>query len=146
MENLLPLLRSIASKWHSLGEALSLGEDRLDEIFTNNETDEACLRDILEFCDEQSDSQYTWEEIVAVLIKIGQKEIAEKIQGLHVEPCKVVVICTYNCSVMGKCPLLGEHPSPFFWDVNGKRPFLVEPRLRPYSHAWQACTQAKSAH
>ena len=108
VENLLPLLHSIASEWHSLGEALSLDEDRLDEIFTNNETDEACLRDMLELYEKKSDSQYTWEEIVAVLKKIGQEEIAVKIQSLHVEPCKVVVICTctYNWSIEGNCPLL----------------------------------------
>ena len=116
MENLLPLLHSVASKWGFLGEALSLDEDDLDMINTNNETDEACLQDMLEFYEKKSGSQYTWEAIVAVLKKIGQKEIAEKIQGLHVEPCKVVVICTYmyNCSVSGKCPLLGDHPSSCF--------------------------------
>ena len=38
----------LASKWQSLGEALSLDEDRLDEIFTNNEIDEVCLREMLE--------------------------------------------------------------------------------------------------
>ena len=30
------------------GEALSLDKDRLDEIYTNNETDEACLEEMLE--------------------------------------------------------------------------------------------------
>ena len=48
MEHLQPELLPHASKWQSLGEALSLDEDRLDEIYTNNETDEACLQEMLE--------------------------------------------------------------------------------------------------
>ena len=48
LEHLLPELLPLASKWQSLGEALSLDEDQLDEIFINNETDEACLEVMLE--------------------------------------------------------------------------------------------------
>ena len=48
MEHILPQLVGVAPKWKSLGEALSLDEDILDEIYTNNETDEDCLRDMLE--------------------------------------------------------------------------------------------------
>ena len=40
----------VAFKWKSFGEDLSLDEDILDEIDTNNETDEDCLRDMLERC------------------------------------------------------------------------------------------------
>ena len=88
VENLLPLLYPIASKWQSLGEALSLDEDDLDIIDTNNETNEACLQDMLEFYVKKSDSQYTWEKMATALKEMDQVTIAEKIQGLHIEPCK----------------------------------------------------------
>ena len=70
LEHLLPELMAVASKWLSLGEALSLDEDRLDEIFTNNETDEACLQDMLEVYMARADLGHSWEEIQAALEKI----------------------------------------------------------------------------
>ena len=59
-----------ASKWQSLGEVLSLDEDRLDEIFTNNMMDEACLEEMLEHYLQRSDLNHSWEEIEAALEKI----------------------------------------------------------------------------
>ena len=88
VEILVPLLLSLASKWWSLGEALSLDEDDLDMINTNNETDEACLQDMLEFYVEKSNSQCTWEKVATALRTISQEMLAEKIQGLHIEPCE----------------------------------------------------------
>ena len=74
-----------ASKWQSLGEALSLDDDRLDEIFTNNETDEACLREMVELYMMRSDLDHSWEEIEHALknppIASGE---------LH---CKYVAMC-----------------------------------------------------
>lgn len=86
--NLLPLLRPIASKWWSLGEALSIDEDDLDIINTNNETDEACLQDMLEFHEEKSDFQHTWGVMATALKQINQEGLPEKMQGLHIQPCK----------------------------------------------------------
>ena len=67
VERLFPALLYLASKWQSLGEALSLDKDRLDEIFTNNETDEACLREMLEVYMMRSDLKHSWEEIHAAI-------------------------------------------------------------------------------
>ena len=44
-----------------------MDEDQLDEIFTNNETDEACLREMLELYMMRSDLSHSWEEIEAAL-------------------------------------------------------------------------------
>ena len=60
-----------ASKWQSLGEALSLVDDRLDEIYTNSKTDEACLQEMLELYLARSDLNHSWEEIQEALKKIG---------------------------------------------------------------------------
>jgi len=38
----------VTAKWQELGEALGMDEDLLDEIFTNNVTDDECLRAALE--------------------------------------------------------------------------------------------------
>ena len=65
VERLFPALLYLASKWQSLGEALSLNKDRLDEIFTNNKTDEACLREMLKVYMMRSDLKHSWEEIHA---------------------------------------------------------------------------------
>ena len=63
LEHLLSKLLPHASKWQSLGEALSLDDDRLDEIYTNNETDEACLQEMLEVYVARSDLNHNWDEI-----------------------------------------------------------------------------------
>ena len=63
LEHLLPGLMGVASKWKSLGEALSLDDDIVDEIFTNNETEEECLREMLERYLMRSDLKHNWEEI-----------------------------------------------------------------------------------
>ena len=64
----------MASKWLALGEALSLVEDRLDEIFTNNENDEACLRVMLELYMKRSDLKHSWEEIREAMRKVEEKD------------------------------------------------------------------------
>ena len=63
----------MVSKWKEIGEALRFDEDHLDEIFTNNETDEDCLQAMIEFYFEKSDYDRIWEEIDRA-IKIAKKE------------------------------------------------------------------------
>ena len=55
LEHLLP-------PWQSLGKALSFDEDQLDEIFTNNETDEACLEVMLEQYMARPYLNHSWKE------------------------------------------------------------------------------------
>jgi hypothetical protein len=69
-DQLFSFLLPYASKWQPLGEALSLDEDRLDEIFTNNEREEDCLQVMLELYMMRSDLDHSWEEIQAALEKI----------------------------------------------------------------------------
>ena len=88
VENLLPFLHPLTSKWLSLGEALSLDEDWLDEIFTNNGTDEGCLQEMLELYMRNCDFDHNWEEMVSILRKAEEETIAAKIEDLHIKPCK----------------------------------------------------------
>ena len=84
LETLLTLLHPIASKWQALGEALSLDEDRLDEIYTNNEREEDCLREMLKYYMMNSDFQHSWEEMATVLKRINEEIIAERIQDYRI--------------------------------------------------------------
>ena len=72
MDHLLTELVPHASKWQPLGEALSLDEYRLDEIYTNNETDEVCLQEMLELYLARPDLDHSWEEIQEAVKKIGE--------------------------------------------------------------------------
>ena len=74
VEHIFPKLLSMASKWLAVGEALSLDEDLLDEIFTNNDTEEACLRVMLEHYMERSDLKHSWEEIREARRKVEEKD------------------------------------------------------------------------
>ena len=69
-EQLFSFLHPHASKWQSLGIALSLDEDRLDEVYTNNEREEDCLREMLELYMMRSDLDHSWEEVHTALEKI----------------------------------------------------------------------------
>ena len=42
------LLYSAAISWRDIAEGLGFVEDHIDEIYTNNETDVGCLRDVME--------------------------------------------------------------------------------------------------
>ena len=54
-----------------LGEALSLDDDLLDEIFTNNDTDEECLRDMLERYMMRTNGNHSWEVIHKALRRVN---------------------------------------------------------------------------
>ena len=79
LEQLIDHLLPVVSKWQELGAALSLDEDILDEMYTNNETDEDCLHDMLERYMMRSDLKHNWEEIDAALEKVnGSGDLREE--------------------------------------------------------------------
>ena len=51
-----------------------MDEDLLDEIFTNNETEDECLRAVLE---QWLQIHPTFEDLSDALQKIGEKQLAE---------------------------------------------------------------------
>lgn len=67
---------------------MSLDEDHLDEIFTNNNTDEDCFQVVLERYKVNGDFKHDWEEIIGVLRKIGEEPLADEVCD-HVNPCKL---------------------------------------------------------
>ena len=78
VENLFAELYPVTSKWEKLGEALGLDEDRLDEIFTNNQSEEECLRDMLEVWFKKS-YKPTWWKVANALHAIGEGQLAEQL-------------------------------------------------------------------
>ena len=89
-----------ASKWKLLGEALSFDDDRLDEIFTNNETDEACLQEMLEIYTARPNFKHNWEEIREAIKKIGEETSGMLLHTTSINPpppkcfqAKLKVLC-----------------------------------------------------
>jgi len=65
---------TVTAKWQELGEALGIDEDLLDEIFTNNATDDECLRDALK---QWLKIRPACEDLSDALQKIGESQLAE---------------------------------------------------------------------
>ena len=68
------LLMGVAGRWKTIAEGLGFDEDLIDEIYTNNEMNEACLQD----CMEQwvGRLQPSWEALSVVLSDMGEDELA----------------------------------------------------------------------
>ena len=60
-------------KWKQLGEVIGIDDDLLDEIFTNNERDEECLRAVLEVWMKKSP---TWGTVADSVQMIGEEQLA----------------------------------------------------------------------
>ena len=114
LEHLLPELLPLASKWQSLGEALSLDDDRLDEIFTNNETDDACLQEMLELYMIRPDLDHSWEEVQEAVKKI--REFNDPTNGISCKlmlpvtihnraPCTLPLQCIHIPCIMDWCEM-----------------------------------------
>jgi len=78
VDNLVTELHSVKSEWQKLGEALGLDEDRLDEIFTINESEEECLRVMLEVWFQKS-WKPTWRDVANALVAIGEDQLPERL-------------------------------------------------------------------
>ena len=82
------LLHNVDNKWEDIAKALKIDEDRVDEIFTNNENDYLRLHELMEYYFMNVHFSHSWEEIVRVLTEIGEHDglagriKAEKIQGV----------------------------------------------------------------
>ena len=72
-EELFTLLLPLASKWKGVGEVLGCGEDHLDEIFTNNNTDQDCLRNLTEIYQ----GRHSRQDMVTALEEMGEIELAQ---------------------------------------------------------------------
>ena len=80
---LFSLLQSVADKWKEIGEALFLAEDILDEIYTNNKSNESCLQNMLAFYMMRSDLRHDWEEVSNALRKVGEHSLAENVSRME---------------------------------------------------------------
>ena len=84
IDNLLKFLRPIASNWRALGLVLSLQDDLLNKISSENETDEARLTEVLQKYKESCSSEHdwNWKGMVNKLTKMKEYEVADTINRL----------------------------------------------------------------
>ena len=73
------LLLAVAGLWKDIAEGLGFDDDMIDEIFTNDDTDEACLQNCVEQWFRKLDP--TWQKLSRVLSDMGQESLAQ--QALH---------------------------------------------------------------
>ena len=74
VETVVSLLWGMARQWKIIAEGMGFDEDLVDEIFTNNETDEACLQDCVE---QWMRLDPTWQRLAQVLSDMGQDTLAQ---------------------------------------------------------------------
>ena len=72
------LLWSVAIHWRAIAEGLGFDEDHIEEIFTNNETDGACLQDCVE---QWMRLGPTWKKLALVLSDVGEDSLAQQAGG-----------------------------------------------------------------
>ena len=76
VEAVMSLLLAVAGRWKAIAEGLGFDEDTIDEIYTNDDTDEACLQNCVEQCVRKLDP--TWQKLSRVLSDMGQESLAQQ--------------------------------------------------------------------
>ena len=70
------LLYDIRGHWQEIAEGLGFDNDIIDEIFTNNVMDEACLMNCIEIWVQRLGP--TWEKLSRVLANMRENQLAHK--------------------------------------------------------------------
>ena len=70
------LLYCVAGRWKMIASGLGFNENLIDEIYTNNGTDEACLQDCVEKW--VSRLEPSWERLSLVLRDLGEESLAQQ--------------------------------------------------------------------
>ena len=113
VEAVMTLMWGVAGRWKEIALGLGFDEDIIDEIGTNNSTDEACLQD----CVEQwvARLQPSWEKLSHVLRGMGEEELAQKAwSGIGVEGNILLYLWLFLQSVY---IFLGKSCSGYTWVV-----------------------------
>ena len=72
----MPLLWGLAGRWKEIVEGLEFDEDLIDEIDTNNDTDEGRLHHCVDIW--VTKLQPSWEKLSHVLKELGEVELARQ--------------------------------------------------------------------
>ena len=70
------LIYCVAGRWKMIASGLGFDENLIDEIYTNNGTDEACLQDCVEKW--VSKLEPSWERLSLVLRYLGEERLAQQ--------------------------------------------------------------------
>ncbi len=81
------LLHPVDKKWEDITKALNFDEDRVDEIFTNNEKEYLRLYEVMEYYLMNVHCSHSWEEMVRVLTEIGEHGLAGRIKAEEIKAC-----------------------------------------------------------
>ena len=73
VEAVMTLAWCVAGRWKEFADGFGIDEDLVDEIFTNNQTDEACLQDCVE---KWMKLGPTWKKLANVLRGMGEERLA----------------------------------------------------------------------
>jgi hypothetical protein len=76
VESVMSLLWGVRGRWKEIAEGLEFDEDLIDEIDTNNDTDEGCLQVCVEMW--VTKLQPSWEKLSHVLKELGEVELARQ--------------------------------------------------------------------
>ncbi|CAI8043109.1 hypothetical protein GBAR_LOCUS23920 [Geodia barretti] len=76
VESMMSLLWGVAGRWKEIAEGMEFDEDLIDEIDTNNDMDEGCLRVCVEMWVFKL--QPSWEKLSRALRDLGEEELARQ--------------------------------------------------------------------
>ncbi len=100
------LLHIISKRWEDIAKALHFDKDRVDEIFTNNETDYLRLHELVEYYFMNVHFSHSWEEMVRVLTEVEEHALAARIQAEQIQGVCVVLVRKRGIAFLS---IIGEH-------------------------------------
>ncbi len=110
------LLHPVVKKWEDIAKALNIDEDRVDEIFTNNENEYLRLYELMEYYFTNVHCSHSWEEMVRVLTEIGEHGLAERIKADKIQGVCLVLVrmsgIAFLSMIAHNLPHL--HPAPMY--------------------------------
>ena len=86
-EDMFEALLPIAGVWKDFAERMGCDEDRVDEIFTNNETDMECLRNTVDIYYSMWDK----DKMASVLREMGEAKVARGFEDGKQGNCPLIV-------------------------------------------------------
>ena len=78
-------------RWKEIADGFGINKDLVDEIFTNNELDNACLQDCVQ---KWMKFGPTWGKLATVLKGMGEESLAGQAASKGVLQCIYMYICT----------------------------------------------------
>ncbi|CAI8028055.1 hypothetical protein GBAR_LOCUS15989 [Geodia barretti] len=135
VESVMSLLWGVAGRWKEIAEGLEFDEDLIDEIDTNNDTDEGCLQVCVGMW--VTKLQPSWEKLSHVLKELGEVELARQVGSEESQP----QVKSFQCTSKGDSEVVtGTHGNtPPLTDSNidgnrGVEKLMADEEPKPVVH------------